>query len=236
VGGALMRRRSRVRTPPRVPPATHARVAQPGERRPYKAEVGGSTPSAGTQHPHGDRGVPDVHARSWPWKAWVQLPVITPSASWTAARPAGCNPAAFGQTWVGTRGAHHPDGAGSIGEEAAMATATRDRAPPVWLLDVDGVINATRPGWGSPPRRASVYADGGDWPMRWAPALNRPPPRPPRGRRSRAALVQHLVRRGRPVGAVVAATAPRPGVLRAPRGPGRRPAGARRPSTPDLDR
>lgn len=43
--------------------------------------------------------------------------------------------------------------------------------PPVWLLDVDGVINATRPGWGSPPRQASVYADGDDWPMRWAPAL-----------------------------------------------------------------
>jgi hypothetical protein len=50
-----------------------------------------------------------VHARLWPWKAWVQLPVITPSASWTAARPAGCNPAAFGQTWVGTRGAHNDE-------------------------------------------------------------------------------------------------------------------------------
>lgn len=41
----------------------------------------------------------------------------------------------------------------------------------MWLLDVDGVLNATRPGWGSPPRRVSVYADGGDWPMRWAPAI-----------------------------------------------------------------
>lgn len=43
--------------------------------------------------------------------------------------------------------------------------------PPVWLLDVDGVVNATRPGWGAAPRRASVYADGDAWTMRWAPAL-----------------------------------------------------------------
>lgn len=42
---------------------------------------------------------------------------------------------------------------------------------PVWLLDVDGVINANRPGWGAAPRRQMAYADGDAWPMRWAPAL-----------------------------------------------------------------
>lgn len=42
---------------------------------------------------------------------------------------------------------------------------------PVWLLDVDGVVNATRPGWGTAPRRATAYADGVGWTIRWAPAL-----------------------------------------------------------------
>jgi hypothetical protein len=43
--------------------------------------------------------------------------------------------------------------------------------PPVWLLDVDGVVNATRPGWSAAPRRATAYADGDGWRLRWAPAL-----------------------------------------------------------------
>ena len=30
--------------------------------------------------------------------------------------------------------------------------------PPVWLLDVDGVINATRPGWHAAPRRSMVHS------------------------------------------------------------------------------
>jgi hypothetical protein len=42
---------------------------------------------------------------------------------------------------------------------------------PVWLLDVDGVVNATRPGWHAVPRRAQVSANGEMWPIRWAPAL-----------------------------------------------------------------
>jgi hypothetical protein len=42
---------------------------------------------------------------------------------------------------------------------------------PVWLLDVDGVINATKPGWGAAPCQATAYADGAGWRMRWAPAL-----------------------------------------------------------------
>lgn len=39
--------------------------------------------------------------------------------------------------------------------------------PPVWLLDIDGVINANRPGWGGPPRRAVCAG----YTIRWAPAL-----------------------------------------------------------------
>lgn len=44
---------------------------------------------------------------------------------------------------------------------------------PVWLLDVDGVINANRPGWGAPPRRESVWSptDRQSYLLRWAPAL-----------------------------------------------------------------
>ncbi|MEV6598635.1 hypothetical protein AB0M36_17510 [Actinoplanes sp. NPDC051346] len=46
-------------------------------------------------------------------------------------------------------------------------------SPPVWLLDVDGVVNATRPGWHAAPRRAHVYSprDHYDYQLRWAPAL-----------------------------------------------------------------
>jgi hypothetical protein len=42
---------------------------------------------------------------------------------------------------------------------------------PVWLLDVDGVLNATRPGWGGSPRSGRAFANGVGWPMRFAPAL-----------------------------------------------------------------
>ncbi|GGM28024.1 hypothetical protein GCM10011608_11100 [Micromonospora sonchi] len=43
--------------------------------------------------------------------------------------------------------------------------------PPVWLLDVDGVVNASRPGWSAQPRTGYAYALGQQWKMRWAPAL-----------------------------------------------------------------
>jgi hypothetical protein len=43
--------------------------------------------------------------------------------------------------------------------------------PPVWLLDVDGVINAAKPGWSAAPRRSTACAEGTGWKMRWAPAL-----------------------------------------------------------------
>jgi hypothetical protein len=41
----------------------------------------------------------------------------------------------------------------------------------VWLLDVDGVINARKPGWHAAPHHGRAYAEGTAWPMRWAPAL-----------------------------------------------------------------
>jgi len=45
--------------------------------------------------------------------------------------------------------------------------------PPVWLLDVDGVINASRPDWGTAPRREHVWSpsDHQSYLMRWAPGL-----------------------------------------------------------------
>jgi hypothetical protein len=42
---------------------------------------------------------------------------------------------------------------------------------PVWLLDVDGVLNADRPGWGAAPRRADLQVGPHSYRMRWAPAL-----------------------------------------------------------------
>lgn len=49
--------------------------------------------------------------------------------------------------------------------------------PPVWLLDVDGVINANRPGWGSAPHRRFAYLPTPrglrEYKLTWAPALIR---------------------------------------------------------------
>ncbi|GGK97582.1 hypothetical protein GCM10010126_66270 [Planomonospora parontospora] len=41
----------------------------------------------------------------------------------------------------------------------------------MWLLDVDGVINASRPGWGAAPRSGTAYSGSNAYRMRWAPAL-----------------------------------------------------------------
>lgn len=43
-------------------------------------------------------------------------------------------------------------------------------APPVWLLDVDGVINVSRPEWPE-VSTAHAHAAGHRYRMRWAPAL-----------------------------------------------------------------
>jgi hypothetical protein len=44
---------------------------------------------------------------------------------------------------------------------------------PIWLLDFDGVINATRPGWGRAPFTRGVYAPAlhTRFVVRWSPAL-----------------------------------------------------------------
>ncbi|RSM55680.1 hypothetical protein DMB66_35850 [Actinoplanes sp. ATCC 53533] len=48
-----------------------------------------------------------------------------------------------------------------------------DVEKPVWLLDVDGVVNTTRPGWGGAPRKALVWsgADNTSYVLRWSPLL-----------------------------------------------------------------
>ena len=42
---------------------------------------------------------------------------------------------------------------------------------PIWLLDIDGVLNVTKPGWSAPPRTKTAYADGTPWKMRFSPVL-----------------------------------------------------------------
>lgn len=42
---------------------------------------------------------------------------------------------------------------------------------PIWLLDIDGVLNAARPGWDAPPYSAWVSDwDNFRWRIRWSPA------------------------------------------------------------------
>ncbi|MBB2925524.1 HAD domain-containing protein [Cellulomonas cellasea] len=43
---------------------------------------------------------------------------------------------------------------------------------PVWLLDVDGVLNArSRPGWSAAPAQRYAHANGLRFKLRWSPAL-----------------------------------------------------------------
>ncbi|GAB7036280.1 MULTISPECIES: hypothetical protein [Catenuloplanes] len=42
---------------------------------------------------------------------------------------------------------------------------------PVWLLDVDGVLNAARPGWDAEARTGTAYGGGHPYRLCWAPAL-----------------------------------------------------------------
>lgn len=44
-------------------------------------------------------------------------------------------------------------------------------ASTVWLLDVDGVLNANKPGWSAAPYQGRAYADVDEFKLRWAPAL-----------------------------------------------------------------
>lgn len=42
---------------------------------------------------------------------------------------------------------------------------------PVWLLDVDGVVNAATPGWSAPAQQARAFIDGLAYRLRWSPDL-----------------------------------------------------------------
>jgi len=42
---------------------------------------------------------------------------------------------------------------------------------PVWLLDVDGVLNVGRPGWDDEPRSGHARSAGFEFRLRWAPSL-----------------------------------------------------------------
>jgi hypothetical protein len=42
---------------------------------------------------------------------------------------------------------------------------------PVWLLDVDGVLNADYPAWDEEPARDVATANGWEYPMTWSPSL-----------------------------------------------------------------
>lgn len=44
---------------------------------------------------------------------------------------------------------------------------------PVWLLDVDGVLNAAMPGWGETPDQGQAFVHGNRYLLRWAPTLAR---------------------------------------------------------------
>ncbi|MFV2009252.1 MULTISPECIES: hypothetical protein [unclassified Micromonospora] len=41
----------------------------------------------------------------------------------------------------------------------------------VWVLDVDGVVNVTRPGWGAAPCNGTAHVGAVEYRLRWAPAL-----------------------------------------------------------------
>jgi hypothetical protein len=42
---------------------------------------------------------------------------------------------------------------------------------PVWLLDVDGVLNVGRPGWDEEPRSGNAQSAGFEFGLQWAPSL-----------------------------------------------------------------
>lgn len=44
---------------------------------------------------------------------------------------------------------------------------------PVWLLDVDGVVNARRPAFDAPFAQGHAFVDGVTYRLQWAPALTR---------------------------------------------------------------
>lgn len=51
--------------------------------------------------------------------------------------------------------------------------AQQPASTPVWLLDVDGVVNARRPAWDAPFAQGHAFVDGVTYRLQWAPALTR---------------------------------------------------------------
>lgn len=43
--------------------------------------------------------------------------------------------------------------------------------PPVWLLDVDGVVNIRKSPWHTAPHNGRAFDNGREWKIRWAPQL-----------------------------------------------------------------
>ena len=79
------------------------------------------------------------------------------------------------ERWVASRqtssGPGLADDAPEVCQAPVVATDVNRPVVPVWLLDVDGVLNASRPGWGAPPRQGNALHGGEVFRMRWAPAL-----------------------------------------------------------------
>jgi hypothetical protein len=59
-----------------------------------------------------------------------------------------------------------------LGHTARVTYAAPDRVP-VWLLDVDGVVNARRPAWDHPYAHGNAFVDGVAYRLQWAPTLTR---------------------------------------------------------------
>lgn len=101
---------------------------------------------------HRRRGTPEV--------AWSALPTFLPPP-----------PSAADVEDEGTAGPPRPPFAAD--DPVRTGSDEADPLRPVWLLDVDGVLNATKPGWGAAPLTRTVYADAVAFHMRFAPALLR---------------------------------------------------------------
>ena len=61
----------------------------------------------------------------------------------------------------------------SLGRARASGSGPDADSRPVWLLDVDGVLNASRPGWGGDVAEGWARADHGRFWIRWSPSVVR---------------------------------------------------------------
>lgn len=66
--------------------------------------------------------------------------------------------------------------AAPVGHTSRVSRAVPAQPPadlPVWLLDVDGVVNARRPAFDAPFAQGHAFVDGVTYRLQWAPALTR---------------------------------------------------------------